>query len=53
MCPELTYQEISSIIEMLDSEDASVVQLGMKTLTAYNASKYKLTLRLILCSREN
>lgn len=51
MCPDFTVSEIESIIEMLNSEDTAVVQLGVKTLQAYNISKYKMTLRLILCSR--
>ena len=51
MCPEPTEQEFLSIIDMLDSEDASVVQLGVKMLAAYNIDKYKLSFRLILCTR--
>lgn len=53
MCSDITYDELLSIIDMLDSEDASVVQLGMKALQAYNVEKYKLTLRLILMTRIN
>ena len=53
MCPEPTYEEILSLIDMLDSEDASVVQLGVKMLTGFNVEKYKLTFRLILYTRSN
>ena len=53
MCPDFTVNELESILEMLNSEDAAVVQLGVKTLQAYNIEKYKMTLRLILCSRSN
>ena len=53
MCPEPTYDEFLSIVDMLNSEDASVVQLGIKMLTGYNVEKYKLSFRLILCTRRN
>lgn len=53
MCPEPTYEELLSIIDMLNSDDASVVQLGVKMLAGYNVEKYKLSLRLILCTRTN
>lgn len=53
MCPDLTYDELLSIVDMINSEDASVVQLGMKALSAYNVEKYRLTLRLILMTRHN
>ena len=53
MCPEPTYEEFLSIIDMLNSDDASVVQLGVKMLTGYNIDKYKLSFRLILCTRKN
>ena len=53
MCPEPTYEEFESILDMLNSEDASVVQLGVKMLTGYNVDKYKLSMRLILYTRVN
>lgn len=53
MCPEPTYDEIVSLIDMLNSEDASVVQLGVKMLTGFNVEKYKLTFKLILYTRSN
>ena len=53
MCPDPTYEEFLSIIDMLNSDDASVVQLGVKMLAGYNIEKYKLSFRLILCSRKN
>lgn len=53
MCPEPTYDEILSIVDMLNSEDAATSQLGVKMLQAYNIDKYKLSLRLILCTRAN
>ena len=53
MCPEPTYDEFLSIIDMLNSADASVVQLGIKMLAGYNVEKYKLSFRLILCTRRN
>ena len=53
MCPEPTYDEILSIVDMLNSEDAATSQLGVKMLEGYNIDKYKLTLRLILCTRSN
>ena len=53
MCPDMTYDELLSIVDMLNSEDAAVVQLGMKALQAYNVEKYRLTLRLILMTRLN
>ena len=53
MCPEPTYEEFLSIIDMLNSDDASVVQLGVKMLAGYNVDKYKLSFRLILCTRKN
>lgn len=53
MCPEPTYDEFKSIIDMLDSDDASVVQLGIKMLAGYNVDKYKLSFRMILCTRRN
>lgn len=53
MCPEPTYDEFESILEMLNSEDASIVQLGVKMITGYNVDKYKLSMRLILCTRLN
>ena len=53
LCPEPTYEEIESIVDMLNSEDAATVQLGVKMIQGYNANKYRLTLRLILCTREN
>ena len=53
MCPEPTYDEFKSIIDMLNSDDASVVQLGVKMLAGYNVDKYKLSFRMILCTRRN
>ena len=53
MCPDMTYDELLSIVDMINSEDAAVVQLGMKALAAYNVEKYRLTLRLILMTRKN
>lgn len=53
MCPEPTYEEFNSVLDMLNSEDASVVQLGVKMLTGYNVEKYKLSMRLILLTRRN
>lgn len=53
MCPDPTYDEFLSIIDMLNSDDASVVQLGIKMLAGYNIEKYKLSFRLILCTRKN
>ena len=53
MCPEPTYEELSSIVDMLNSEDAATVQLGVKMIQGYNVDKYKMTLRLILCTRQN
>lgn len=53
MCPDPTYDEFMSIIDMLNSDDASVVQLGVKMLAGYNIEKYKLSFRLILCTRRN
>lgn len=53
MCPEPTYEELLSIIDMLNSDDASIVQLGIKMLAGYNVDKYKLSLKLILCTRTN
>lgn len=53
MCPEPTYDEFLSIIDMLNSDDAAVVQLGVKMLAGYNVAKYKLSFRMILCSRRN
>lgn len=53
MCPEPTYDEFLSIVDMLNSADASVVQLGIKMLAGYNVEKYKLSFRLILCTRRN
>lgn len=53
MCPDPTYEEFLSIIDMLNSDDASVVQLGIKMLAGYNIEKYKLSFRLILCTRKN
>jgi hypothetical protein len=53
MCPEPTYEEICSLIDMLNSEDASVVQLGVKMITGFNVEKYKLTFKLILYTRQN
>ncbi|MBO7693462.1 MAG: hypothetical protein J6T10_12600 [Methanobrevibacter sp.] len=53
MCPEPTYDEVTSLIDMLNSEDASVVQLGVKMLTGFNVEKYKLTFKLILYTRSN
>ena len=51
MCPEPTYEELDSIIDMLNSEDAATAQLGVKLLQGYNVNDYKLSLRLILCTR--
>ena len=51
MCPEPTFDELCSIIDMLNSDDAAVVQLAIKTLSAYDIAKYKLTFRLILYTR--
>lgn len=51
MCPEPTYDEFISIIDMLNSDDTSVVQLGIKLLSGYNVEKYKLSFRLILQTR--
>lgn len=53
MCPDPTYDEFMSIIDMLNSDDASVVQLGVKMLAGYNVEKYKLSFKLILCTRRN
>ena len=53
MCPEPTYEELLSIIDMLNSDDASIVQLGVKMLAGYNVDKYKLSLKLILYTRTN
>lgn len=53
MCPDPTYDEFLSIVDMLNSDDASVVQLGIKMLAGYNIEKYKLSFRLILCTRKN
>lgn len=53
MCPEPTYEEIISLVDMLNSEDAAVVQLGVKMLTGFNVEKYKLTFKLILYTRSN
>ena len=53
MCPEPTYEEFLSIIDMLNSDDASIVQLGIKMLVGYNVEKYKLSFRLILQTRTN
>lgn len=53
MCPEPTYDEFLSIIDMLNSDDASVVQLGVKMLAGYNVDKYRLSFRMILCTRRN
>lgn len=53
MCPEPTYEEFVSILDMLDSQDASVVQLGTKMIAGYNVDKYKLSMRLILTTRSN
>lgn len=53
MCPEPTYEEFLSIIDMLNSDDASIVQLGIKMLVGYNVEKYKLSFRLILQTRAN
>lgn len=53
MCPEPTYEEFESILEMLNSEDASIVQLGVKMIAGYNVDKYKLSMRLVLCTRLN
>lgn len=51
MCPEPTYEELESVIEMLNSDDAATAQLGVKLLQGYNINDYKLSLRLILCTR--
>ena len=51
MCPEPTYDEFISIVDMLNSEDTSIVQLGIKLLSGYNVEKYKLSFRLILQTR--
>lgn len=53
LCPEPTYNELESVIDMLNSEDAATVQLGVKMIQGYNVDKYKMTLRLILCTRSN
>lgn len=53
MCPDPTYEEFVSIIDMLNSDDASIVQLGVKMIAGYNVEKYKLSFKLILCSRRN
>ena len=53
MCPEPTYDEFISILDMLNSEDASVVQLGVKMIAGYNVDKYKLSMSLILQTRSN
>lgn len=52
MCPDPNYDEFINIIDMLNSDDAAVVQLGAKMLTGYNVDKYRLTFRLILMSRK-
>lgn len=51
LCPEPTVEELNSIVEMLDSDDDSVVKLGTKMLSGYNVTKYPLTFRLILLTR--
>lgn len=51
LCPEPTAEELNSIVEMLDSDDDNVVKLGTKMLSGYNVTKYPLTFRLILLSR--
>lgn len=53
MCPEPTYEEVISLVDMLNSEDSAVVALGVKMLTGFNVAKYKLTFRLILYTRSN
>lgn len=53
MCPEPTFEELSSVVDMLNSEDAATVQLGVKMIQGYNTNEYKLSLRLILCTRCN
>lgn len=53
MCPEPTYDEIMSVIDMLNSDDASIVQLGVKLITGFNVEKYKMTFKLILYTRSN
>jgi hypothetical protein len=53
MCPEPTYEEMLSLLDMLNSEDASIVQLGVKMITGFNVEKYRLTFRLILYTRKN
>ena len=53
MCPEPTYDEMMSLVDMLNSEDASIVQLALKMIAGYNVDKYKLTFRLILYTRTN
>lgn len=53
MCPEPTLEEFLSILDMLDSQDASVVQLGVKMIAGYNVDKYKMSMRLLLQTRQN
>ena len=53
MCPEPTYDEIMSVIDMLNSDDASIVQLGVKLIAGFNVEKYKMTFKLILYTRSN
>jgi len=53
MSDDLTYETLISILDMLNSVDTSVVQLGVKTLQSFNIDKYKLSCRLLLCSRDN
>ena len=48
MCPEPTYEEIISLKDMLHSDDAAIVQLGIKTLATFNVTKYKMAFRLLL-----
>ena len=53
ICPEPTYDELESVLDMLNSEDAATVQLGVRMIQGYNVDKYKMTMRLILCTRSN
>lgn len=46
------FEELLSIAEMLDSDDVSIRKMALKTLSAYNADKYKLSLRITLLCRD-
>lgn len=46
--PELDYEQLVNIKEMLNSRDGDVIRLGFNMLSGCNIDRYKLTLRLIL-----